>query len=93
MGDKLKEVKHTLVLEDRKSILLTGVKKVNSFDTKEIIVDTIKGNLCIKGHEMGIKNLNLHEMEIEIEGCIDVLLYPASRSKEKRKNIWDKLFK
>lgn len=99
MLDKEKEIveekatEHKMIMEDRQQLLLTGVIKVKSFDPKEIILETIKGRLQIKGQELGIKSLNLEESEVEIEGYIDVLLYPATRSTGSNKSIWEKLFK
>jgi len=83
---------HRLTIEERKSLLITGVKKVKSFDTKEIILETTKGGLIIKGSDMGIINLNLDHSEVEIEGQIDMLSYSGNRSRDS-KGVWERLFK
>ena len=93
-GMKMTEKKdvHRLTLEERKSLLITGVRKVKSFDTKEIILETTKGGLIIKGSELGITNLNLDHSEIEIEGQIDILSYSGNRARDS-KGMWERLFK
>lgn len=93
MADKFEEARHKLVMEERKHLFLTGIKKVRSFDPKEIILETIKGTLCIKGQELGIKNLNLEQSEVEIEGYVDAVNYPATRSTETSKSVWERIFK
>ncbi len=94
MMDKKEELKHKITIEDRKIMIITGVQKVKSFDTKEIIMDTYKGGLVIKGSNLGIKNLNLAETEVEIEGHIDIVNYPTSRSPDtETKSVWERIFK
>jgi sporulation protein YabP len=93
MTEKREENIQKIILEDRKLLIVTGVKKVKSFDTKEIILDTLKGGLIVKGQELGVKNLNLEQSEVEIEGQIDVLTYSGSRSGESSKGVWEKIFK
>lgn len=93
MAEKGIEAIHRILMEDRKLLTITGVKKVKSFDTKEIVLDTIQGGLIIKGQELGVKNLNLEQSEVEIEGSIDILTYHSGRSKESSKGVWEKIFK
>ena len=93
MTQKIDNINHKIVMEDRNLLLITGVKKVKSFDPKEIQLETMKGNLIIKGKELGVKNLNLEQSEVEIEGQLDLLSYPISRSSESSRGIWEKLFK
>ena len=40
---------HHIVLKERKSAMLTGVKEVLSFDSEEVQLDTIRGHLTITG--------------------------------------------
>ncbi|MGI6450627.1 MAG: sporulation protein YabP [Desulfitobacteriia bacterium] len=85
---------HKISMEDRKFLLITGVKKVNSFDPKEIVLNTVQGGLIIKGQDLGMKNLNLDNSEVEIEGHIDLLTYPSGRSKDSSsKGVWERIFK
>lgn len=94
MTDKKEDQKHTVTIVDRKFLVITGVQKVKSFDTKEINIDTLKGRLIIKGSNLGIKNLNLTETEVEIEGFVDVINYPTSGStNSSSKSVWERIFK
>ena len=94
MTDKKEDQRHKITIEDRKLMIITGVQKVKSFDTKEIVFDTVKGGLIIKGSNLGIKNLNLAETEVEIEGYIEIVNYLASRSADSSsKSVWERIFK
>ena len=94
MTEKKEEHRHTINVQDRKNMVITGVQKVKSFDPKEIVIDTVKGGLVVKGNNLGIKNLNLAETEVEIEGYIDTINYPTSRSGESpSRSVWERIFK
>jgi len=93
MTEKKDTVNHKILIEDRNQLVITGVKKVKSFEPKEIQLETVKGSLTIKGHNLGVKNLNLEQSEIEIEGQIDLLSWPSGRSPESSKGVWEKIFK
>jgi len=93
MNDKKSGLTHKITLEDRERLIITGVNKVKSFDKKEISLETIKGGLLIKGHELGVKNLDLERSEIEIEGNVDNITYLSGRSGGSSKGVWEKIFK
>ncbi len=93
MTEKREDSLHKIMMDDRKLLVIMGVKKVRSFDTKEIVLDTIRGGLVIKGQELGVKNLDLEQSEVEIEGQIDILTYASNRSRESSKGVWERIFK
>jgi len=93
MSEKTVNLNHKIIIEERNQLLITGVKKVKSFDSKEIHLETIKGNLVIKGQDLGVKNLDLDQTEVEIQGQIDLLTYPANRSSDSSRGVWEKIFK
>jgi len=82
---------HSIAMENRQQISLTGVAKVQSFDPKEIVVETIQGLLSIKGEKLGIKHLDLKAGHVEIEGFIDAMIYPKNSAS--RQNLWKKIFR
>ena len=40
---------HIIKLTDRKNIIISGIKKINSFDEKEFDLDSVMGSIIIKG--------------------------------------------
>ena len=49
MEEKKNLPPHKLILEKRRGGLISGVRDVNSFDEKEILLFTEEGKLLIKG--------------------------------------------
>jgi len=89
--EKNKEKVHRLTMDNREFLSLSGVSKVQSFDPKEILLETIQGVLSIKGEKLAIKHLDLKEGQVEVEGHVDALIYP--RHSGSRQNLWGKIFR
>ena len=84
---------HQLNMDNREYLTITGVSKVQAFDPKEIVLETIQGLLSIKGDKLGIKHLDRKEGLIEIEGYVDALIYPKQTSSGSRQNLISKIFR
>ena len=83
---------HRLVMENREQIALTGVHKVQSFDPKEIVLETELGILCIKGEQLGIKLLNLEEGQVDLQGQVIALIYQRNTSGA-RQGLLNRIFR
>lgn len=82
---------HVIKLNDRKNIIISGVKKINNFDEKEFLIETIMGNILIKGENLEIIKLDTLEGNLSIKGKINSFSY--SDNIEKESSIFMKLFK
>lgn len=82
---------HIIKLNDRKNIIISGIKKINNFDDKEFNLDSIMGNIIIKGEELEMIKLDTIEGNVSIKGKINSFTYTDSPNKEN--NILTKLFK
>lgn len=96
--DKVKELEasfnHGITLAERKNIVVTGVKKIESFDSDEFLMDTTLGFLNIKGSDLEIIKLDTYQGNVSIKGKIDSLIYLESGStKSKEESFLGKLFK
>ena len=67
--------KHGIVLEDRKSMTLTGVKEVADFTETKIVVHTELGKLTITGRSLHIGKFDNKKGELHVKGTIDSLVY------------------
>lgn len=83
---------HSVDIKDRKHINCTGVKHVESYDDKEIVLETSMGNLIIKGKDLNIKNLNLEEGTLQVIGELESMFY-AENAGTKRKNFLKRILK
>ena len=96
--DKTKEIEssynHGISIVERKSILITGVKKIESFDNEEFFLETTLGFLVIKGEELEIIKLDTYQGNVTIKGQVDSLSYVSKDlKKEKEESFLSKLFK
>ena len=85
---------HSVNINERKNIVITGVKKIDSFDNEEFLMETNMGYIIIKGEELEIVKLDTYQGNVSIKGRINSLNYMESANKkEKEENIFSKLFK
>lgn len=86
---------HSLSIAERKSIVLIGVKKIESFDSEEFLMETTMGYLAIKGSELEIIKLDTYQGNVSIKGRIDSLMYldNVNGKKNKDDSLLNKLFK
>jgi sporulation protein YabP len=82
MDEKLKRT-HSLKLENRSGLKLTGVTDVDSFNEESVIAYTDYGSLTVSGENLNVKELNLSNGTLEIEGEVTAMIYSSKTSKEK----------
>lgn len=75
MEEKQVGAAHRLVVNNRKTSLVTGVLDVLSFDLNEILLETEQGMLMVKGTDMHVNRLNLEKGEVDLSGNIDSFAY------------------
>ena len=95
--DKDKELtsfSHSISIIERKSILITGVKKVDSFDKEEFLVETIMGYLALKGNDLELVKLDTLAGSVTIKGYVISFDYiDDNKTNEKEGSIISRLFK
>lgn len=83
---------HRVVMLDRSRLEISGVSDVISVDVNEAILDTLVGNLTIKGTNLHVKRLNLEKGELDMDGSIDSIIYTKS-TKDKKASVISRLFR
>ncbi|MFC5468585.1 sporulation protein YabP [Cohnella suwonensis] len=78
---------------NRKSLDITGVGNVESFDNEEFLLETECGFLTVRGQNLHMKNLSLEQGLVSIEGTIHSLVYLDGSAGAKSKGLFGKLFK
>ena len=85
---------HKLVVNNRKTSLVTGVLDVLSFDLNEILLETEQGMLMVKGTDMHVNRLNLEKGEVDMSGNIDSFTYSDVHQQAKGgESLLGKLFR
>ncbi len=69
---------HTLMLENRSRLSLTGVEDVSGFNEEAVSVRTTDGTLIIRGSGLHIDRLNLETGDVSVDGSIDSMQYLGS---------------
>ncbi|WP_406565386.1 sporulation protein YabP [Bacillus solitudinis] len=93
MGRERKSNDHDVTLKGRKLLDITGVKQVESFDNEEFLLETVMGFLSIRGQNLHMKNLNVEQGLVSIEGKIYDFVYLDQNQQDKSKGFFGKLFK
>ncbi|WP_239618999.1 sporulation protein YabP [Cohnella mopanensis] len=88
-GVKQQEVR----MLNRKSLDISGVSNVESFDNEEFLLETECGFLTVRGQNLHMKNLSLDQKFVSIEGTIHSLVYLDGSTVNKSKGLFGKLFK
>ena len=96
--DKVKEIdgliSHNISLIERKNITISGVKKIESFDNEEFVIETVMGTIIVKGEKLEIIKLDTFQGTISIKGKINILNYvDETLKKNKEDGILNRLFK
>lgn len=85
---------HGINLFERKSLIITGVKKIENFDSEQFLLETIMGFMVIKGSELELVKLDTLQGNVSIKGNISVINYVEENTKKnKEESIFNRLFK
>ena len=90
-ADSLASFNHNITINERKNIIITGVKRIESFDNEEFLLETTLGNIIIKGMELEIIKLDTYQGSVSIKGIVSSLSYVDNTKKED--GVFSKLFK
>ena len=92
--DIVKGFNHDITLSERKNILITGVKKIENFDSEEFLIETSLGYLEIKGEDLEIIKLDTYQGNVSIKGKVNSFVYlECIKAKDKDNSLLSKLFK
>lgn len=72
---------HKLTLTERKSMTMTGVTEVISFDEHTVVLATSLGTLVIHGQNLQLKNLSLEGGQVAVEGTLSAFVYEQPRKR------------
>ncbi len=72
---------HTLILEERKRLTVTGVTDVDSFAQDGMTVYTGMGRLSLRGQDLRIDRLDTETGELTVTGAIWAMVYTDERPK------------
>ncbi|SIR64786.1 YabP/YqfC family sporulation protein [Domibacillus enclensis] len=71
---------HTVKMDGRKSVELTGVLQVERFDSTEFLIETVMGKLKVRGTGLKMKHFDTVNKKAAIDGRISAFMYVDSGS-------------
>lgn len=71
---------HSIILENREKLSVSGVEHVNNFNDETIVLETVAGVLTIKGEELDVNKLNIEDGNISISGTLYSFSYSDRES-------------
>ncbi len=85
---------HSINLLERKTLVITGVKKIDNFDNNHFLIETTMGFIMVKGEELGLIKLDTLAGNVTIKGNINSLDYVLENTKKnKEESVFNRLFK
>ncbi len=85
---------HTITLVERKSLMTSGVKKIENFDDTQFLMDTVMGFLLVKGEGLELVKLDTIQGNVSIKGLIKSMTYlDEDMKKEKENSLFNRLFR
>ena len=81
---------HTITLNDRKRLSITGVEDVDCFNEQIVILRTPLGTLTVTGAGLNVSQLNVEDGRVSVEGEVDALEYTGGK---RRGGVLGRLFK
>lgn len=92
-NDKVELMSHNITITERQNIIISGITKIDSFDSEEFLLETNAGPLGIKGRELEIIKLDTYDGTITIKGIIDGFSYLDTGKTKKEDSMISRLFK
>lgn len=88
MPEQIIKSSHSLILDNRSKLTLTGVLDVQGFDEQTVSLVTEVGVLIVKGDSLHINKLNLESKDVCIDGTVNSLQYLNNSSKTLRSKLF-----
>jgi sporulation protein YabP len=83
---------HSIIMENRRTMNISGITDVDSFDEKTIVLFTQLGELTIKGRELHIDSMSVETGDMVITGDIWSAVY-GDRDRKKPVSAIGRLFR
>jgi len=81
---------HTITLNDRKRLSITGVEDVDCFNEQIVVLKTPLGTLTVTGAGLNMSLLNVEDGRVSVEGEVDAMEYTGGK---KKGGVLGRLFK
>lgn len=84
---------HVLHMEDRKQLSLTAIMDVDSYSDTIVMCKTAFGDMIIEGEDLHVRELNLENGEMQLQGTITAITYTKEETDKKSVGFFRRLFR
>ena len=78
---------HGISLAERKNLIVTGVKKIENFDTEQFLLETSMGFILVKGEDLELIKLDTIQGNVSIRGLVSSINYLEEGQKKNKENL------
>ena len=82
-----------VMMKDRKTMELTGIKQIDSFDSQSFLMNTTQGYLLVQGKDLTLGKLDTEKGEVIIKGTMDSFSYINHKKSPSKESIFEKFFR
>lgn len=94
MTEQKPALKHTVIMEQRERLSVTGILDVISFDEDVVVAESELGVMIIKGINLHVSKLSLDNGNLDIDGEINSIVYEdKGGGMRERGSFLSKIFK
>lgn len=68
--ERSREMPHSVILEGREKLTISGVTDVHSFDEEQVLLETVRGMLVVRGQGLHVERLQLDGRRADHSGEI-----------------------
>ena len=92
---EIREFNHTFNMIERKNVTISGVKKIDSFDSEEFLIQSVMGYIVLKGSSLELIKLDTMSGVVTIKGLVNSVNYVDENTSKKQKenSVISRLFK
>ncbi len=91
---EIHQFNHTFNMIERKNVSISGVKKIDSFDNEEFLIESVMGYLVLKGEGLELVKLDTRDGVVTIKGMVNSFTYVDDTNKKNKENsVISRLFK
>lgn len=76
--DRMRDMPHNIILEEQGKLSISGVVDVQNFDEEQVLLETVRGMVLVRGQGLHIERLQLEAGELIVQGEIGLIEYDDS---------------
>lgn len=66
---------HRLTLDSRRTLSVSGVTEIDSFDENTVCLRTTRGPMTVRGKALHLQQLSIGGGEVLVDGTVDAIFY------------------